>query len=44
MLNIRSFVKERDEETFVKIFNACFADYDDIRNMTLEEIDRKSVV
>ncbi len=40
MLNIRSFVKERDEETFVKIFNACFADYDDIRNMTLEEMKK----
>lgn len=40
MLSIRSFAKGRDEEVFVRIFNACFADYDDIRSMTLEEMKK----
>lgn len=37
MLKIRPFNKEFDE-AFVSIFNACFGDYDDIRNINLEEL------
>jgi mycothiol synthase len=40
LLNIRSFVKGQDEEMFVRAFNACFADYDDLRCMTLEEMKK----
>lgn len=38
MLKIRPFKKESDEEAFVRIFNACFGDYDDIRRINLEEL------
>jgi mycothiol synthase len=38
LLRIRPFVKESDEEAYVRIFNAAFADYDDVRTMTLEEM------
>jgi ribosomal protein S18 acetylase RimI-like enzyme len=40
LLNPKSFVNGHDEETFVRIFNACFADYDDTRSMTLEEMKK----
>ncbi|NWG10952.1 GNAT family N-acetyltransferase [Candidatus Bathyarchaeota archaeon] len=40
MLSIRPFKKGFDEEAFVSIFNACFGDYDDIREMTLEEMKK----
>jgi mycothiol synthase len=40
LLNIRPFRKGFDEETFVRIFNAAFSDYDDIRSMTLEEMKK----
>lgn len=38
LLRIRPFAKESDGEAYVRIFNASFADYDDIRTMTLEEM------
>jgi len=40
LLKIRSFKKGFDEEAYVRIFNAAFADYDDIRTMTLEEMKK----
>jgi mycothiol synthase len=40
LLNIRPFRKGFDEKTFVRIFNAAFSDYDDIRSMTLEEMKK----
>jgi mycothiol synthase len=39
LLKIRSFRKGFDGPVFVGIFNAVFGDYDDIRAMTLEEIE-----
>lgn len=38
MLKVRPFVKDRDEANFVRIFNAVFEDYEDMRSMTLEEM------
>jgi len=38
MLRIRSFQKGADEEIYVRIFNAAFSDYDDMRSITLEEV------
>jgi mycothiol synthase len=38
LLKIRPFQKGSDEAIFVRIYNAAFSDYDDIRNMTLEEM------
>jgi mycothiol synthase len=40
LLNIKPFRKGFDEKTFVRIFNAAFSDYDDIRSMTLEEMKK----
>jgi mycothiol synthase len=40
LLRIRPFVKGCDEAAFVRIYNAAFSDYDDIRNMTLEEMKK----
>lgn len=40
MLSIRAARKGFDEETIVSIFNACFKDYDDIRAITLEEMNK----
>ena len=37
MLTIRPFRKGFDEEIYVRIFNASFSDYDDIRSVTLQE-------
>lgn len=37
MLTIRPFRKGFDEEIYVRIFNAAFSDYDDIRSVTLQE-------
>lgn len=38
MLKIRPFRKGIDEEIYVRIFNAAFLDYDDIRSVTLQEV------
>jgi len=40
LLKIRPFRRGFDEEVFVSIHNAVFADYDDIRSMTLEEMNK----
>jgi mycothiol synthase len=40
MLKIRPFRKGFDEEVYVSIYNAAFGDYDDIRSMTLEEMEK----
>ena len=40
LLTIRSFRKGFDEEVYVSIYNAAFGDYDDIRSMTLEEMEK----
>ncbi len=37
MLKIRPFRKDVDEQEYVKVFNAAFSDYDDMRGVTLEE-------
>jgi len=37
LLTIRPFRKGFDEEIYVRIFNASFSDYDDIRSVTLQE-------
>jgi len=36
-LTIRPFRKGEDEETYVQIFNRAFLDYDDIRNVTVQD-------
>jgi ribosomal protein S18 acetylase RimI-like enzyme len=38
LLTIRKFRRGLDEEIYVKIYNAVFTDYDDIRTMTLDEM------
>jgi len=38
LLKIRPFKKGADEQAYVRIYNAGFKDYDDIRSMTLEEL------
>jgi mycothiol synthase len=40
LLKIRPFRKGSDEEAYIRIFNAAFGDYDDIRSMTLEEMKK----
>jgi mycothiol synthase len=40
LLKIRSFRKGFDERFFVDVFNAAFGDYDDIRMMTLEDLEK----
>jgi mycothiol synthase len=40
LLKIRPFRKGFDEEAFVRLYNTCFGDYDDIRSMTLEEVEK----
>jgi mycothiol synthase len=40
LLTIRKFRKGLDEETYVRIYNAVFTDYDDIRTMTLDEMKK----
>ena len=40
MLKIRPFVQGSDEEIYVRIFNVAFGDYEDIRDMTLDEMLR----
>jgi mycothiol synthase len=37
LLKIRPYVKGSDDETYVRIFNACFNDYDDIRRLSMED-------
>ena len=37
MLKVRPFQKGVDEHIYVKVFNASFSDYDDMRGVTLEE-------
>lgn len=37
MLKVRPFQKGVDEHIYVKVFNAAFSDYDDMRGVTLEE-------
>jgi mycothiol synthase len=38
MLKTRPFRKGADEEIYVRIFNAAFSGYDDMRNVTLDEV------
>lgn len=38
MLRVRPFRKGLDEKLYVRIFNAAFSDYDDMRSVTLEEV------
>jgi mycothiol synthase len=40
LLKIRPFRSGSDEEAYVGIYNACFGDYDDIRSMTLQEMEK----
>jgi mycothiol synthase len=40
LLEIRPFRKGFDEAAYVSIYNAAFGDYDDIRSMTLEEMEK----
>jgi mycothiol synthase len=40
LLKIRPFRSGFDEEAYVSIYNACFGDYDDIRSMTLQEMEK----
>jgi mycothiol synthase len=40
MLKIRPFRQGFDEEAYVSIYNAAFGDYEDIRSMTLEEMEK----
>jgi mycothiol synthase len=40
LLKIRPFKEGRDEEVYVTIYNAAFGDYEDIRSMTLEEMEK----
>jgi mycothiol synthase len=40
MLEIRPFRKGLDEEAWIKIFNAVFTDYDDIRRITIVEMKK----
>jgi mycothiol synthase len=40
VLKIRPFRKGFDEEVFVSIYNAAFGDYEDIRSMTVEEMEK----
>jgi mycothiol synthase len=37
LLKVRRFRKGLDEELYVRIFNAAFSDYDDMRSVTVEE-------
>ena len=38
LLRIRPYVKGSDDETYVRIYNACFNDYDDNRRITIDEL------
>lgn len=38
MLKIRPFRKGVDEEIYVTIYNSAFSDYDDLRSVTLQEV------
>ncbi len=38
MLRIRPFMKGKDEEAYMRIYNVAFADYDDVRSVTLDEV------
>lgn len=38
MLKIRPFRKGVDEEIYVSIYNSAFSDYDDLRSVTLQEV------
>jgi mycothiol synthase len=40
MLKIRPFRQGSDEKAYVSIYNACFGDYEDIRSMTPEEMEK----
>jgi mycothiol synthase len=40
LLKIRPFKEGCDEEVYVTIYNAAFGDYEDIRSMTLEEMEK----
>jgi mycothiol synthase len=40
LLKIRPFIKGRDEKAYVSIYNAAFGDYDDVRSITLEEMEK----
>jgi len=38
MLNIRRFVRDKDEETWLRIWNESFKEYEDERAMTMEDM------
>jgi mycothiol synthase len=40
LLKIKPFKKGLDEEAWVNVFNVAFGDYEDIRNMTVEEMKK----
>lgn len=40
MLKIRPFNEGPDDETFIRLYNAGFSDYEDNRKMTLEELKK----
>jgi hypothetical protein len=40
MLTIRSFIQGKDEEIWLKIFNAAYKEYDDFRPSTMEDMEK----
>lgn len=44
LLKTRSFRKGFDEQVYVRIYNAAFRDYDDIRSTTVEELGRNGEI
>lgn len=38
MLKIRPFRKGVDEEIYISVYNSAFSDYDDVRSVTLQEV------
>lgn len=40
MLTIRSFIQGKDEEVWLKIFNAAYKEYDDFRPSTMEDMEK----
>jgi mycothiol synthase len=40
MLTIRSFIQGKDEEIWLKIYNAAYKEYDDFRPSTMEDMEK----
>lgn len=40
MLTIRSFIQGKDEEVWLKIYNAAYKEYDDFRPNTMEDMEK----